>query len=100
MVPFSGMCDGASSLNGLSTIGFCTERVVRFMIVIPTERLSIKDVEFLVRERLLAFVTIEAVAVIFAFELPICGRDSLLLDRSVAPSALDDWKGQMSTIEG
>lgn len=90
MIPFSSMSDGASTLNGLSAIGVCTERVIRLVIMIPTERLSIKDVEFFIWEGLLAFVTIEAVTVVFAFELPIRRRDRLLLDRSVAPPALSN----------
>ena len=92
MVPFPCMCNGTSTFNGLPTIGLCAERVVRFMVMISAEGLPVEDVELFIREGLLAFVAVEAVAVVFALELAIRGRDGLLFDRPVAPSALHNRK--------
>lgn len=58
------------------------------MIMISAERLSLEDVERFVRERFLACVAVEAVAVVFAFELAVGGGDGLFFDGEVAPPAL------------
>ncbi len=48
MVSFARVSNGAGSLDRLSTAS--TERVVRFVIVVATERLSIVYIKFLVWE--------------------------------------------------
>lgn len=61
------------------------------MIMISAERLPLEHVEGFVRERFLARVAVEAVAVVFAFELPVGGGDGLFFDGEVAASALREW---------
>ena len=53
VVAVASMRDGTRAFNGLPAFGFCTKRVVGFVIVIPAVRLSIEYVKRFVRERFL-----------------------------------------------
>lgn len=88
MISITDKRDRTCALNGLATTGGDAKGAVRLVVMERAHRLSVIDVERLVREGFMARRASETFAMILSFELPIGRVNCCLLYGLITPSTL------------